>query len=829
MATKSSILIFYIRLSKNTQKLLRTSSYVTLAVVNVAGVVLTFFNIFQCNPVSAAYDMDSKGKCISIVTLFLCSAPVNIITDLAILILPIPILTGMTLPQRQKIALVFTFALGIFVTIVDVVRIYYLQKASDDQLSISTQVKLRFGRDFYYHASTALLWSAVEVNVGIICACIPTLKPLLKKIVPSILRDRNGSVTKNTYASETNSDEARRVSARAKAAPIQPLPPSQENSDQEQSMGMMDFLTTPEDDTTTEPQRSIVRYETTNSVYFGFIDMKRPKSMLKTRGMESFKYCMIVTILFFLWGFSYGLLNILNNEISRIAHESEAQTLGLSAVYFVAYFFAPLTLGQWVLRHGGFKATFITGLCIYGIGTLMFWPSAVLVSFPGFIICQFVVGFGLSVLETAANPFLALCGPQKYAETRLLLAQGVQGIGTVLSQLLAHKIFFSNLRNRSLIDVQWAYLAITLFTAMLALFFYYMPLPEATDADLAQQASKIPIQPNETVGPRRLKLRLIYTTLTLAIIGQTLYVAAQESHSTFFAPLLTSLSTPPVSSTPLTLTTTNYTLLAATTFALGRFLFAPLTTIIAPRILLLTVLLLGSLFAFLTTITATHISPNSTAAFGLVFSFFEGPAFPLIFAIGLRGMGRNTKWAAAGLTAAASGGAGATWIMFGIMRSYGGHSASGIRASYWVVVALMVAGCAFPVYLNVCGGARRQVDPGFFNKSKPGSASGSGDGILGVPPSSHSGSGPAPRANHSMSAGHGNGELSIGDVGGLTNGSSNHPSQPAPEPATRRFSRRFSEMFSKIGNSSTDKRDAKRSSAGSGRVVVEHREGQRDV
>ncbi len=186
MATKTSILIFYLRLSKNTQHILRFASYAVLAVVNVAGIVLTFINIFQCRPVEAAFDdqITDLPQCIPLLTEFICSAPVNIMTDLAILALPIPVLTGMRLPPRQKTVLIMTFALGIFDTIVDVVRIYYLQQAiilaptttSSDPNSI-------FGdtTDFSWNASLALMWSAVEVNVGITCACIPTLKPLMIK------------------------------------------------------------------------------------------------------------------------------------------------------------------------------------------------------------------------------------------------------------------------------------------------------------------------------------------------------------------------------------------------------------------------------------------------------------------------------------------------------------------------------------------------------------------------------------------------------------------------------------------------------------------------
>jgi hypothetical protein len=123
MATKTSILQFYLGLSKQ-EKLFRVLTYLTLAVVNAAGIALTFLNIFQCRPVSATFkeQIPSGASCTDIVTLYLSSAPVNIITDLAILFLPIPILTGMRLPRKQKIILVITFSFGAFVAVVDVVR-----------------------------------------------------------------------------------------------------------------------------------------------------------------------------------------------------------------------------------------------------------------------------------------------------------------------------------------------------------------------------------------------------------------------------------------------------------------------------------------------------------------------------------------------------------------------------------------------------------------------------------------------------------------------------------------------------------------------------------
>lgn len=76
------------------------------------------------------------------------------------------------------------------------------------------------------------------------------------------------------------------------------------------------------------------------------------------------------------------------------------------SAYFGAYFVGPLTYSGWIVRKFGYRWTFITGLCIYGVGALLFWPSGVKRSFGGFCGAMFVVGSGLSTLETSANPFI---------------------------------------------------------------------------------------------------------------------------------------------------------------------------------------------------------------------------------------------------------------------------------------------------------------------------------------------------------------------------------------------------------------------------------------
>lgn len=103
----------------------------------------------------------------------------------------------------------------------------------------------------------------------------------------------------------------------------------------------------------------------------------------------------LVTILFFLWGFAYGLLDVLNAKFQTALDITAAKAGGLQGAYFGAYFIGPLTYSGWFVRKFGYRYTFMLGLCIYGVGALMFWPSAVYRSFGGFCGSLFIVGSGM--------------------------------------------------------------------------------------------------------------------------------------------------------------------------------------------------------------------------------------------------------------------------------------------------------------------------------------------------------------------------------------------------------------------------------------------------
>lgn len=168
-------------------------------------------------------------------------------------------------------------------------------------------------------------------------------------------------------------------------------------------------------------------------------------SALTTR--QSILPVALVTTLFFCWGFAYGLLDVLNSRFQVALDISKGQSSGLQAAYFGAYFIGPLTYSGWFVRKFGYRWTFILGLSIYCVGALMFWPSAVKKSFPGFCVSLFICGSGLSTLEVSANPYIAVCGPPKYSEIRLELSQSIQAVGSVVAPVLASKVIFARYIN----------------------------------------------------------------------------------------------------------------------------------------------------------------------------------------------------------------------------------------------------------------------------------------------------------------------------------------------------------------------------------------------
>jgi fucose permease len=724
LLTKTSIIVFYLSvMSKDVDPIFKWCNWLTLAVVNVAGVALTFLSIFQCRPIRSGflYPTPENSNCTDIVTLYLSSAPVNIITDLAILFLPMPILTGMRLPRKQKIILVVTFSFGAFVAVVDVVRIAYLQNASRNRLEVvnsgSHQSQpTREQDDFSWYASFSFMWSAVEVNLGIICACVPSLKPLLMRFMPNFVRDTGDEFSPTGTRDDDSPTGALKAPALKgnvsiltnPAAFRKPMVQEYAGDDEGDAMGFLNMLAVPDDDAPvlksamTRISRMSTRRNAQSASDFGFVTMDRTRNMLKLSNRQCIWPIAVVTFIFFLWGLAYGLLDTLNAKFQAVADVSTREGLALHASYYGGYFVGPLTLGQFMLRRYGFKATMMAGLCVYGCGTLVFWPSAVLTSYTAFVISNFIVAFGLSCLEIAANPYIALCGPLEYAEARLNFSQGVQAIGTIVSPLLAQKVLFKDTRATALVDVQWAYLAIALFVIALAVVFYYIPLPEASDEQLQAMADRRSAVYRTKIGP----YRVIWWTLVLGVFSQWCYVGGQEVIGGTTQPLYNIINT--ARPDPSSLSAFDYQTVSHTVYMAGRFLSAYLNYALLPRKILLV------LYTGLIICCALQMSVDGIGALVVnqLIYLFESGIFSTIFAITMRGMGEHTKMASALMTAAISGGA-----VFPVIQ-WATENRHTLKFSFVVPVIVFAFGWIFPIYLNAVPAARNQVQPTHENRTQ---------------------------------------------------------------------------------------------------------------
>src|SRR5437868_5180233 len=150
----------------------------------------------------------------------------------------------------------------------------------------------------------------------------------------------------------------------------------------------------------------------------------------------------LVTVLFFLWGMSNNLTDILVQQFKKSFELSTFSAQLVSTANFTGYFCMAIPAAL-VMRRWGYKTGMVMGLCLFGSGMVLFWPAAVSGQYVPFLIALFAVGCGASVLETAANPFMAQFGPAETSERRLNFAQSFNPPGTILGVIIGGQFIFS--------------------------------------------------------------------------------------------------------------------------------------------------------------------------------------------------------------------------------------------------------------------------------------------------------------------------------------------------------------------------------------------------
>lgn len=348
----------------------------------------------------------------------------------------------------------------------------------------------------------------------------------------------------------------------------------------------------------------------------------------------------LVSGLFFLWGIPNNLNDVLIRQFMTSFAISRLQAGLVQSAFYLGYFLLA-TPAALLMRRFGYKLGFITGLLLFGVGALLFWPAAIIGRYSFFLFALFIIASGLSFLETASNPFAAQMGDPESAARRLNFAQAFNPLGSICGVLIGTVFIFSGieLNTQQIAGMRAAhtYRAYLRYETMRVVDPYLVIGAIAILWAILIARTKFPTFPSEDEGAGTdhgsFRELLRYPHFLLAIVAQFLYVGAQVGTWSYFIQYVQSTTHEPEKTAGYLLTGT------LVAFAVGRFISAELMRFIEPH------LLMG--FYGLANILLLAIGIEYPGWIGMwaVFttSFFMSVMYPTIFALGIRGLGRNTK------------------------------------------------------------------------------------------------------------------------------------------------------------------------------------------
>lgn len=349
----------------------------------------------------------------------------------------------------------------------------------------------------------------------------------------------------------------------------------------------------------------------------------------------------LVTSLFFLWGLAHSILDVLNKHFQETMEGvGKTESALVQAVMYGGYFVMALPAGQIIKRYG-YRAGVITGLLLYGIGALLFIPGGQLLSFPFFLFSLFVIGCGLTCLETSANPYVTVLGNAEGAARRINLSQSFNGLGWIVGPLIGGHFAFAVGADKGSIAIPYAIIGVVVLCV--ALVFAQVKLPEVQADGVAQTASA---HATDSLWQHR---NFVY-----GLIALFLYVAAQTGINSFFINYVTEHASVSNVNASLLLGFGGMGLFMAGRMG-GSWL---MLRVRAERVLLYCAV--GATLAMAVLLSGAGVA--GVAAFMLCY-LCESIMFPTIFALALKGVGQHTKRASSFLIMSIVGGAIAPVLM----------------------------------------------------------------------------------------------------------------------------------------------------------------------
>ncbi|WP_214225301.1 L-fucose:H+ symporter permease [Pedobacter sp. B4-66] len=366
-----------------------------------------------------------------------------------------------------------------------------------------------------------------------------------------------------------------------------------------------------------------------------------------------------VTSLFMFWGIAITMADVLNKHFQQTMSLSKFQSGFVQFAVFGAYAVMGIPAGLFMKRFG-YKKGVLLGLSLFAAGAFLFIPAANISSFAFFGIALFIVGCGLSTLETVAHPFVASLGDQRTSDLRINFAQTFNAVGTMIGPVIGGYFLLSNNVEGStdLTSVKVLYAVIGAVILLVAVSFSFVKVPELIDPHVVSSADADAV--NVDVEPG--KKLFAHKHFVWAVAAQFFNVAAQAGTWAFFINYTHEI-------VGFSSSKASYVMgfFFMGMMLVGRILGTFLMRFIAPN-KLLAAFALGNIVMCI--IVAQGLGMVSFGAL-LMINFFFSIMFPTIFSLGLKNLGSHTQQASSFISMGVVGGAFFPLLMGVVADSYG--------------------------------------------------------------------------------------------------------------------------------------------------------------
>lgn len=329
----------------------------------------------------------------------------------------------------------------------------------------------------------------------------------------------------------------------------------------------------------------------------------------------------LITSLFFLWGFARAILDVLNKHFQNSLDISLTQSSLIQVTTYLGYFLMAIPAG-WFINRQGYRRGVVFGLALFAFGALLFIPGAEIGTFYAYLGPLFIIGCGLVFLETAANPYAAELGDKETASSRLNFSQSFNGLGCLFATYAVGQFLFDGSSDGGNVVVPYAVLGVLVMC--IAVVFSRVDLPEIKHEETEEDSIQ---------DTRIMKLFKRHPMFVFGLFALLAYEIAEISINSYFINFVTGQGWMDDNTASIVLT------VALGFFMVGRFLGSWIMRKVRAELMLL-YCGIGSVVC----IGLVLLDLGKCSMIALVCNYlFEAIMFPTIFTLALQGLGNLTK------------------------------------------------------------------------------------------------------------------------------------------------------------------------------------------